>query len=206
MPLNYQLFYQRHLPHYQPAGAILFITFRLAGSLPQAALQRLDEEKRRLKAEILQNPDLQISHQAVYLAQKKLFGTWDAELDHSKQGPQWLAEPRIAGMVCDALKYRDGTQYTLEAYCIMPNHVHMVFAPLVFEGASISLSKIMHSLKGYTAREANRVLGRQGDFWQHESYDHAVRDEAELIRIVEYVRLNPSRVGLPETWVYCRTS
>jgi hypothetical protein len=49
------------------------------------------------------------------------------------------------------------------------------------------------------------MLGRQGDFWQHESYDHVVRDEAELARIVEYVRLNPARAGLPGEWVYYKT-
>ncbi|MAU00364.1 MAG: hypothetical protein CL608_24750 [Anaerolineaceae bacterium] len=57
----------------------------------------------------------------------------------------------------------------------------------------------MHSLKRYTAVEANKVLGRQGQFWQHESYDHIVRDEAELQRIRQYVLNNPVKAGLVDS-------
>lgn len=67
----------------------------------------------------------------------------------------------------------------------------------------------MHSLKRYTAVEANKLLGRQGQFWQHESYDHVVRDEAELNRVRDYVLKNPVKVGLVESpaewpWSYMR--
>ena len=68
------------------------------------------------------------------------------------------------------------------------------------------LSSIMHSLKGYTAHQANKILGRQGGFWQHESYDHWVRDEDELERIVEYIDANPVRARLaprPHDWYFC---
>ena len=64
------------------------------------------------------------------------------------------------------------------------------------EDARSPLSKIMHSLKSYTANEANKVLGRQGRFWQRESYDHWVRNEIELARIAEYIAQNPVRAGL----------
>jgi len=60
----------------------------------------------------------------------------------------------------------------------------------------VSLAKYMHSLKGYTGKMANKILGRNGDFWQHESYDHVVWDQAELRRIVEYVLENPVKAGL----------
>jgi hypothetical protein len=50
---------------------------------------------------------------------------------------------------------------------------------------------------GYTAREANRLLGRAGQpFWQAESYDHWVRDEREWDRIKAYIENNPVRAGL----------
>jgi putative DNA methylase len=58
------------------------------------------------------------------------------------------------------------------------------------------LSTIMHSLKSYTAHEANKLLARTGSFWQHESYDHWVRDEDELERIVAYINANPVKAGL----------
>jgi putative transposase len=69
----------------------------------------------------------------------------------------------------------------------------------------------MHSLKGYTAYEGNRLLGRKGAFWEHESYDHYVRDEEELERIVAYVLSNPLKAGLVTDWKawpwsYCRVT
>ena len=83
----------------------------------------------------------------------------------------------------------------------MSNHVHVVFVPLENDDESYhSLSAIMHSLKRHTARQANKCLGRKGQFWQHESYDHIVRDEAELQRIRLYVLNNPVRAGLVDEW------
>lgn len=70
------------------------------------------------------------------------------------------------------------------------------------------LSSIMHSLKSYTASQANRILDRTGRFWQHESYDHWVRDLDELERIADYIRLNPVRAGLcalPTDWTFSST-
>ena len=61
-----------------------------------------------------------------------------------------------------------------------------------------SLSSIMRSLNGRTAREANFALGRSGTFWEHENYDHVVRDEAELGRIITYVLGNPVKAGLAD--------
>ena len=63
----------------------------------------------------------------------------------------------------------------------------------------------MHNLKSYTAHRANEILGRSGAFWQRESYDHWVRDDDELERIVNYIRGNPVKAGLvdrPESWKY----
>ena len=73
----------------------------------------------------------------------------------------------------------------------MSNHVHALLLP------KVDVSKLMKSLKGYTAREANRLLGRTGiPFWLKESYDHWVRDEAEWKRIVRYIQNNPVKAGL----------
>ncbi len=83
----------------------------------------------------------------------------------------------------------------------MPNHVHLLFTPLERpDGTYFSLARIMHSLKRYTAREANKALRRTGQFWQHESYDHFVRDAAEHERIVRYILNNPVSAGLVNHW------
>ncbi len=76
----------------------------------------------------------------------------------------------------------------------MANHVHVLLLPLV------SPSRLLQSLKGASAREANKILGRSGEtFWQPESYDHWARDEREMKRIAMYIENNPVRAGLAKT-------
>ena len=99
----------------------------------------------------------------------------DRYLDAARYGPKYLTQEPIAELVVASL-FR-GVQlghYELGAYVIMANHVHALLLPRV------SPSRLLQSLKGNTAREANRILGRTGEtFWQAESYDHWVRDERE---------------------------
>jgi putative transposase len=103
----------------------------------------------------------------------------------------------VAKVVSDAIHYRDGREYELLAHCIMPNHVHLV---ITLERNDISLYKVLQSLKRFTAREANKILARAGAFWQHESYDHVVRDGKELLRVIAYVLRNPEKARLVDTW------
>ncbi|HRO25731.1 MAG TPA: hypothetical protein PLR07_15695, partial [Promineifilum sp.] len=188
---DYRPDYRRNLPHYQPRGAILFVTFRLAGSIPIVVLQRLKAEAEAREQRIRQAGDGPEQQRLLYEERKRQFGRWDDVLDEAKEGPHWLREPRIAAIVYDALCYRDGRVYDLDVFCIMPNHVHAVFAPLVKEdGTYHPLQTIMHSLKRYTAGQGNDALGREGAFWQHESYDHVVRNPDEWGRIVNYVLHN----------------
>jgi REP element-mobilizing transposase RayT len=135
---------------------------------------------------------------------KRLFAKWDSFLDNPQSGPMWLTETAVAPIIVNSLHHLDGKQYDLDTYSMMSNHVHVVFTPLEEEnGRYFALPRIMHGLKGYTATEANKVLGRTGRFWQEESYDHIVRDQAELNRIRRYVLYNPVKAGLvddPEKW------
>jgi REP element-mobilizing transposase RayT len=73
----------------------------------------------------------------------------------------------------------------------MPNHVHILVTPIN------AVSKFMHSLKRFTAREANRILRTTGhSFWQDESYDRLVRDDREFERIAMYIERNPVDAGI----------
>jgi len=208
--LEYKPFYRRHLPHIQPPGATLFVTFRLAGSIAAKALKRLHEEAEQIERALARILDPQERSRRAYLEQRRLFGMWDLALDAAQRGPFWLRDPRIADLVAESLRYRDGRVYDLGAFCVMPNHVHVVYTPLPKpDGTYHAMSAIMHSLKRYTARQANIYLERKGSFWQHESYDHVVRDEAELRRIVAYVLNNPVKAGLVQRWeewkwAYCK--
>jgi len=200
--LEYKPFYRRHLPHIQLPGATLFITFRLADSIPAWLLRQLDAEAEQIEASLARILDSQKRTEQAYLEQRRLFGKWEVALDTAQSGPFWLRDPQIAALVAASLHHRDGKVYDLVAYNIMPNHVHVVYTPLSKpDGTFRAMSVIMQSLKRYTARESNLLLGREGQFWQHENYDHVVRDEAELERIVLYVLNNPVKAGLVEHWV-----
>jgi putative transposase len=194
---NYRPFYRRHLPHWQPPGATLFVTFRLAGSLPQAMIDELQAADRQRETVLSRIEDRAERQKQANLEARRSFGRWDIALDEAQSGRRWLAIPAVANVVAEALHYRDGRVYDLMAFCIMPNHVHLVCTPLPGEdGKCHPLQRILQSLKRHTARQANRILGRQGAFWQAESYDHVVRDERELARVVDYVIDNPVKAGL----------
>jgi REP element-mobilizing transposase RayT len=124
-------------------------------------------------------------------------------------GPHWLSDPQVAQEVAQAIRCRESQRrlYDLVAWVVMPNHVHLLILPRV------ALPRITHWIKGRTAREANLLLGRSGGpFWQDESYDHCVRNEKEICRIVAYIEENPVSAGLaasPEDWPWssaCRAS
>jgi REP element-mobilizing transposase RayT len=216
-------FYHRHLPHWQPHGAVFFVTFRLKNSLPYEIVESLRRER---------------EHQNTF-DEQVYFEKWASYLDKAESGPRWLAQPEIADVVKEALLYRDGKVFDLHAFSIMPNHVHVVFEPQrrsewhseplsksdwlrsVLKGqsdSSLSLSdyqaglplfKIMQSLKRHTARQANLILGREGAFWQDESYDRVMRDQDEYIRTMHYVLENPVKAGLVSRWeewkwTYCK--
>lgn len=198
-------FYHRHLPHYQPADATFFVTFRLAGSLPRAVVEQLRAEReifRRISS-LGRNERERVEQKREW--SKAYFKKFESLLDGRSLGPTWLRKPSIAGIVSEALHYRDGKFYDLIAYCVMPNHVHVIFST---EGFSVrradcptnTVTDILQKLKWNTAIKANAVLGRSGAFWQGESYDHVVRDEDELERIIEYVLDNPVKAGLVRDW------
>lgn len=113
-------------------------------------------------------------------------------------------------MVAESIQFRDGKIYDLISYCIMPNHAHLVCTPIEkLSGIYFGLAEILHSLKRHTARESNKILRKHGAFWQDESYDHFIRDNAELERIVKYVLNNPVKANLVKEqtdwkWSYCK--
>ena len=199
--LRFREYYRRRLPHIQIAGSTYFVTFRLINSLPKEALEKLAEESERIK---------KLPPDQLDLAQRRWFGKFDDYLDRVLCGEAFLKNEQVADLVAEAIHYRDGKVYTLEAFTIMSNHGHVVCTPLEKENGEFnSLTEIFQSLKRHTARKSNEVLGRSGAFWQDESYDHIVRDQAELERIIKYVLYNPVKAGLVDDWKkwkwsYCR--
>lgn len=159
------------LPHWEQSGSTYFVTFRLADSLPREALQR-----------------------ATTATHSKQIG----HLLDAGRGECILRIPKVAGIMRDALKRFDGDRYDLCAWCIMPNHVHVIFRP---KGEQ-KIEGILHSWKSYSANRIQREASFQGAIWQREYFDHLVRFPGELERLVRYVAENPERAGLKDwPWV-----
>jgi 5-methyltetrahydrofolate--homocysteine methyltransferase len=187
------------LPHWYREGAAYAVTFRLADSFPASVLHAYRKEKEELKQRITEAENKKdeklISNLRTQLGE--LYRTRIEEVLDQGQGEAWMKDPRIAEIVSSAIFHFAGERYDLGAWCVMPNHVHVILSPR--DGHS--LPDILHSIKRHSAREANKALGREGDFWQKESYDHIIRDADEYWNQREYVLRNPKAAGL-ENWEF----
>ncbi|MBZ5619465.1 MAG: transposase [Acidobacteriia bacterium] len=115
----------------------------------------------------------------------------DRLLDEQRAGPAYLRMPAIADVVADSLSKGAACDYVSHAWVVMPNHVHLLITPRV------DVPALLRRLKGASARESNKLLGRTGQpFWQDESYDRRVRSADEFQRIENYILQNPVRAGL----------
>lgn len=196
-------YYKRKLPHYIVNGYYYFITFRLANSIP---LSKIFEFKNLYEKELerlsLIN-DNGIKSKEYSELKWNYFFKYDDVLDKNILGQDWLKETQLALIVSEALKYLDKKSYDLIAYSIMPNHVHLIIKPYleIEEDESIykqtyPLASIMSSIKRHSALKCNGILQRTGEFWQHENYDHIIRNEEEFSMIIEYTLNNPYKANL----------
>lgn len=204
-PLRSGIHTRGYLPHVKREGARYFVTFRLADSLPKEALlkyqaKRAERLHRFHAAEAGANRSgARAKVETVEAIERDYFRKLEAYLDKGA-GECSLKRPELAAVVADALRFFNGQRYRLDAWVVMPNHVHLVLWPM----PNHTLSKIAQSLKRHTAREANRILGRTGQgFWQPEAYDHWIRNDEEHARCCRYVENNPVKARLcvaPEDW------
>ena len=150
-----------------------------------------------------------INKELKYNIEKKYFDKFDQLLKNGA-GKCWLKQPKIAQLVANKIHSYDSVRYKLICYCIMPNHVHLLIESnkvnLIIKsnkyGASRNyyLTEILRLLKGSTARLCNKALNRTGVFWQHESYDHYIRNEREFIWTIRYILYNPVKAGFVDDW------
>jgi REP element-mobilizing transposase RayT len=95
----------------------------------------------------------------------------------------------------------EGKRYVLGTWTIMPNHVHAILKPLT----GFALKDILNSWKSYSARRINANLGTSGALWERESFDHLIRDDSHLERLISYVDQNAVVAGLcdsPSEWAF----
>ena len=184
------------LPHWTQAGATYAVTFRLADSLPAGVVESWKQEREEIE-QVAESQNRQLTLQE----RKELHRLYSAKVDailNNGRGGCYLKDERVAGIVQDALTHFHGDHYELIVWAIMPNHVHVVVRPL----GDHELPDILHTWKSFTAKQANKILKRDGRFWQDEYYDHLVRDEEDFQHALQYVISNPEHAGLRDwPWV-----
>lgn len=163
-----------YLPHFDEPGLVQSVTFRLADSLPAEKIEKWKEE-RAWQDEESRLQDLQ---------------TW---LDRG-EGACWLRERSCAEAVRNALKFFHRKRYQLLVWCVMPNHVHVLFETM----KGFPLGNVVHSWKMFTARAINRHLQRKGPVWQVDYFDRYIRDEAHFGNEANYIESNPVMAGFVE--------
>jgi REP element-mobilizing transposase RayT len=103
-----------------------------------------------------------------------------------------LRRPDVRAEVELCLLHFDGKRYDVDAFVLMPNHVHAVIKP----AAGYDLSMLLQGIKGVSANRCNRLLRDKSAFWMDESYDHIIRDAEELAAFRNYIAGNPAKAGL----------
>jgi REP element-mobilizing transposase RayT len=198
--LDFRRFYKRNLPHIQLENSIYAVSFRLAFSLPKHIIKQLKEEKIMFEKESLKLADKELQQRKSEFYQKH-FEHFDDFLGKYEQSPFYLKNDEIAQLVSESIHFWKDKRYKLYAYCIMPNHVHLLIQPLGKSAIEFfSISEILSTIKRRTAKQANLILNREGQFWQHENYDHLIRDDKEFYNQFYYVIKNPVKAGLVKEW------
>jgi RecG-like helicase/REP element-mobilizing transposase RayT len=99
------------------------------------------------------------------------------------------------------LRWKD-RRYELHAACVMPDHVHLLIEPMIERGGDsgnpifFSLTKILHSIKSFTANGINKLEKRSGPVWETESFDRLIRSESDLQEKFDYITRNPWDAGM----------
>ena len=174
-----------YLPHFDDGKKTQFVTIRLFDSMPQLVLDRWRKE---LEQESLEKVDAILRRRIEYY------------LDQG-YGSCYLKNKDVAEMIQNNFLFHDDIKYRLSAWVVMPNHAHS----LLTQKKVYSLSEVIHSIKSYTSKEANKILKRKGRFWQKEPFDRYIRDGKHFANVIAYIENNPVKARLckePSDWVY----
>ena len=159
------------LPHRDEPGLVQFVTFRLSDAFPA--------ELRSEWEALLKIAD-----------DRKRRTQLEAYLDRGR-GACHLKRSEVATVVEESLLFRHGAGYELRAWVVMPNHIHVLF-----QVGDLPLSQIVDAWKGFTAKEANKILGRKGQFWQAGYWDTYMRDCDHELKTCRYIENNPTKAKL----------
>ncbi|MCB5272372.1 MAG: transposase [Candidatus Cloacimonetes bacterium] len=189
--------HRRYLPHYQEPGQIISLTWRLEGELPQQIKATLQEMK--LLMEVMKaSPEGSISSD-LYQQYSDTIARYDAQLGRHKPSGLDLSQPKIARIITTAFHYYDARLYDLHAFCVMPNHVHLLVRPIVqASGGFALLSDIVGRIKSYTAKQIIRTGIQTKTVWRADYFDRFIRGEKDYYWAVEYILDNPLKAKLAQ--------
>ena len=186
-PLADIRFTANRLPHWQQKGAVYFVTFRLADSIPTALRDRWEEERQKWLGFHPRpwSPEIETLYHKRFSAQME---RW---LD-AGHGSCVLRNPEYAAVVDQAIRRFDGKRLSLIASVVMPNHVHAVLV----QNGGYPVENLMRGWKSFSARSINRSLRRTGALWQRDYFDRMIRNQKHLDRCIHYIRSNPGKARL----------
>jgi len=164
-----------YLPHRDAKQLLQAVTFRLADSLPQEKLTQLE-------AELLELPE----NERATRRREKIEHWLDVGM-----GCCALRHPKLAEQMRDSIQHFDGQRYRLIAWCIMPNHVHVLLETLT------PLAKIVQGWKSITHNEEFQLgIPDPKHLWMREYWDRFIRNDTHLENVVLYIHQNPVKAGL----------
>jgi putative transposase len=192
---------RRDLPHWDVPGVAYFVTACLEGSIPAQGMLDINRYRTELKGR--SRPAERTESQWTVDQWKLAFVRLESWLD-GEPAVRHFDDPALAQIIVDSPYHFAADRYDLLGFVVMPSHYHVAFQPrdewiatLPPETKRSPRERILQSIHRYTASRCNRVLGRTGrQFWQHECYDHWIRDSGELERILRYIEGNPERARL----------
>lgn len=201
------LIYEHCRPHWSQAGAVAFITFRTADSIPREVIERWDREKQEWLKQRGYDDLRHWSEVVPTLTDKertdfqKLFNRCKEEFLDTCHGQCLLKQPNLAQIVADSLLHFDGERYRMGDFVVMPNHVHLLSVFATAEGMKEQCDSWMH----YTAFKINRATGEKVMFWQQEPFDHLVRSAEQYDYLRKYIAENSEKAHLkPGEFLYRR--
>lgn len=178
---------ENRLPHWSQIGACYFLTFRLTDSVPRELWEPYEAERR---AWIQSHPD-PWDETTTTEFHERFSGELEKWLDRGLGSCVLKASP-CAAAVAGALQHFEGTRSRMEAFVIMPNHVHALVQPL----HDHSIADLINSWKSFSAKQINRLMDTSGPVWQKSYFDRILRDWTHFARVVRYIRRNPEKARL----------
>ena len=200
-----------YLPHFDQPGLVQAITIRLVDSVPEEIVMKWVLElgladgggnaQTKKEGEAGGTPAVPGGTGFPKLKRQVELRKRLATYEDEGHGECCLGQARVAEMVQGALQHFDGARYRMLAWCVMPNHVHVLIESM----PGWPLANVVHAWKSFSANRANELLGRTGAFWFRDYYDRYIRDARHFAKAMDYIEQNPVKAGLvamPKLWPF----